>query len=70
MLSMSCPSLRYLGLIRCDQVTAETMEHLVVHYPHINYSTFILESKKLLDRARREGFNFDENRITANKTHD
>lgn len=59
-LSATCSSLQYLGLIRCDSVTAEGVEELVEKYPHITYSTFILESKKLIERARREGFMFND----------
>ncbi|XP_061180559.1 uncharacterized protein LOC133189168 [Saccostrea echinata] len=59
-LSATCTSLRYLGLIRCDAVTADAVEELVAQYPHITYSTFILESKKLIERARREGFMFND----------
>ncbi|XP_062566101.1 uncharacterized protein LOC134228457 [Saccostrea cucullata] len=59
-LSATCSSLRYLGLIRCDAVTADAVEELVAQYPHITYSTFILESKKLIERARREGFMFND----------
>ena len=55
-ISLACKHLDYFGLIRCDKVTQETVEELVLKYPQINYSTFILESRRLLARARREGF--------------
>ncbi|WAR29828.1 FXL17-like protein [Mya arenaria] len=54
-----CAYLEYLGLIRCDKVTLATMEQLVLKYPRVNFSTFILESRRLLERARREGYVFD-----------
>ncbi|KAL3885400.1 hypothetical protein ACJMK2_025463 [Sinanodonta woodiana] len=57
-LSEACPKLSYLGLIKCDNVQNESMEELVVQFPHIKYSTFMLESRHLIDRARREGFQF------------
>ncbi|XP_060083273.1 F-box/LRR-repeat protein 17-like [Ylistrum balloti] len=62
--SANCPALRYIGLIRCDQVTSDGIEDLVDKYPHINYSTFILESRKIIEMARMQGFQFpssDEN---------
>lgn len=62
-LSATCQSLRYLGLIRCDAVTADAVEELVAKYPQITYSTFILESKKLIERARREGFMFNDDQV-------
>lgn len=62
-LSATCQSLRYLGLIRCDAVTADAVEELVAKYPQITYSTFILESKKLIERARREGFVFNDDQV-------
>ena len=57
-ISDACPHLDYFGLIRCDQVTVETVEQLVLKYPRVNYSTFVLESRRLLERAQREGFMF------------
>ncbi|XP_053387495.1 uncharacterized protein LOC123542197 [Mercenaria mercenaria] len=57
-ISLACKHLDYFGLIRCDRVTIETIEELVLKYPRINYSTFILESRKLLERARKEGYQF------------
>lgn len=65
-LSTTCQSLRYLGLIRCDAVTADAVEELVAKYPQITYSTFILESKKLIERARREGFVFNDDQVHVN----
>lgn len=58
-MSLACKHLDYFGLIRCDRVTVETIEELVLKYPRINYSTFILESRRLLERARNEGYQFD-----------
>lgn len=49
-------SLRYLGFMRCGQVTMETIEGLLEQFPHIQYSNFILESRKLLERAEQAGF--------------
>ncbi|KAK3595438.1 hypothetical protein CHS0354_003433 [Potamilus streckersoni] len=57
-LSEACPKLVYLGLIKCDNVQNDAMDELVVQFPHIKYSTFILESRRVIDRARREGFQF------------
>jgi len=37
----------------------ETIETLALTYPRINYSTFILESRRLLERARKEGYKFE-----------
>ena len=56
-ISLACKKLEYFGLIRCDKVTIDTIEELVPRFPHINYSTFLLESRRLLERARR-GFQF------------
>ncbi|XP_033726295.1 F-box/LRR-repeat protein 17-like [Pecten maximus] len=59
--SENCPALRYIGLIRCDQVTAEGIEDLLDKYPRITYSTFILESRKIIEMARMQGFQFPAN---------
>lgn len=59
--SENCPTLRYVGLIRCDHVTAEGVEELLDKYPHITYSTFILESRKIIEMARMQGFQFPSN---------
>lgn len=59
LVSEKCLKLNYLGLIRCDKVTMETIELLALTYPRINYSTFILESRRLLERARKEGYKFE-----------
>ncbi|XP_052265024.1 uncharacterized protein LOC127867723 [Dreissena polymorpha] len=58
--SLACKILEYFGLIRCDQITSETIDELVVEHPHINYSTFLLDSKRLFEKARREGYKFDK----------
>lgn len=54
--SLACKKLEYFGLIRCDKVTMETMEELVPKFPRINYSTFMLETRRLLQKARKEGY--------------
>lgn len=54
--SGACQFLRYLGFMRCGQVTMETIEQLVSQYPHIQYSNFVLESRRLLERAEKAGF--------------
>ena len=54
-ISTLCKDLRFLGLMRCDNVTSELMEDLVVRYPRIHYSTAYLDVKRLLDRAKDEG---------------
>ncbi|XP_048251581.1 F-box/LRR-repeat protein 17-like isoform X1 [Haliotis rufescens] len=54
-ISETCKSLRYLGLMRCGQVTMETVDELIPLYPQIHYSNFVLESRKLLQRARNDG---------------
>lgn len=59
--SEHCPTLRYIGLIRCDQVTVERTEDLVKRFPHIHYSTFILDARKIIQMARSQGFQFPDN---------
>lgn len=59
LVSSQCLKLNYLGLIRCDKVTMETIESLALAYPRINYSTFVLESRRVLERARKEGYKFE-----------
>ncbi|OWF41352.1 F-box/LRR-repeat protein 17 [Mizuhopecten yessoensis] len=59
--SERCTALRYIGLIRCDQVTADGIEKLVDKYPRVTYSTFILESRKIIEMARNQGFQFPVN---------
>ncbi|XP_046559139.1 F-box/LRR-repeat protein 17-like [Haliotis rubra] len=54
-ISETCKSLRYLGLMRCGQVTMETVDELILLHPQIHYSNFVLESRKLLQRARNDG---------------
>lgn len=49
--SENCPCLNYLGLMRCDQIKEEEVEKLIVEYPHITYSTFIQDTKRLLKKA-------------------
>ncbi|XP_041355889.1 uncharacterized protein LOC121373357 [Gigantopelta aegis] len=49
-------SLEYLGLLQCRQITMETIEDLVEKYPHIHYSNFVLESRKLIEQAQKAGF--------------
>lgn len=59
LVSANCFRLSYFGLIRCDKVTVETVETLAQKYPRISYSTFILESQRLLERARKDGYKFE-----------
>ncbi|XP_002736348.1 F-box/LRR-repeat protein 17-like [Saccoglossus kowalevskii] len=58
-ISSTCTQLKYLGLTRCDQVQHSTVENLVKQSPHIHYSTFLLDSKRLLDEAKKKGFVFN-----------
>ncbi len=51
-----CPRLKYLGLIRCNKVSDTVVEGLVNDHPGIHYSTFLLDSKRLIDKAREQGF--------------
>ncbi|CAH1789709.1 unnamed protein product, partial [Owenia fusiformis] len=53
-------TLRYLGLMRCDSVQHSSMEQLVIEHPLIHFSTMILDTQRLLSRARREGIQFDD----------
>ncbi len=55
-ISETCSTLRYLGMTRCDRVTVPTLEYLVEKYPHVHYSTFLLDARRLLDKARRLGY--------------
>ncbi|XP_033625290.1 F-box/LRR-repeat protein 17-like [Asterias rubens] len=54
--SSRCPRLKYLGLIRCNKVSDNVVEGLVNDHPGIHYSTFLLDSKRLIDKAREQGF--------------
>ncbi|XP_038057993.1 F-box/LRR-repeat protein 17-like [Patiria miniata] len=51
-----CPSLKYLGLIRCVKVSDTAVERMVEEHPGIHYSTFLLDSQRLIDKAREQGF--------------
>ncbi|XP_077975819.1 F-box/LRR-repeat protein 17-like [Styela clava] len=53
--SENCACLEYLGLIRCDSVPEEEVEKLVVEYPHIMYSTFIQDTKRMFAKIERDG---------------
>uniref|UniRef100_A0A4W4F407 F-box domain-containing protein n=1 Tax=Electrophorus electricus TaxID=8005 RepID=A0A4W4F407_ELEEL len=55
-IAMSSKSLRYLGLMRCDKVNEETVERLVVQYPHIVFSTVMQDCKRTLERAYQMGW--------------
>ncbi|KAK7096258.1 hypothetical protein V1264_005574 [Littorina saxatilis] len=55
-ISAACPRLRYLGIMRCGLITMATVEELLLQYPHIQYSNFELDSRRLLGRAAKEGF--------------
>ncbi|XP_063437335.1 F-box/LRR-repeat protein 17-like [Mytilus trossulus] len=54
----NCPALKYLGLIRCDSVSEKGVEAMVDKYPHIQFSTFFMESRKLIQKAIANGFKF------------
>uniref|UniRef100_A0A8C7SDS4 F-box and leucine-rich repeat protein 17 n=1 Tax=Oncorhynchus mykiss TaxID=8022 RepID=A0A8C7SDS4_ONCMY len=55
-IARSSKSLRYLGLMRCDKVNEETVERLVVQYPHIVFSTVMQDCKRTLERAYQMGW--------------
>ncbi|KAJ7993600.1 hypothetical protein DPEC_G00256310 [Dallia pectoralis] len=55
-IAQSSKSLRYLGLMRCDKVNEETVERLVIQYPHIVFSTVMQDCKKTLERAYQMGW--------------
>lgn len=55
-IAKSSKSLRYLGLMRCDKVNEETVERLVVQYPHIVFSTVMQDCKRTLERAYQMGW--------------
>ncbi|XP_076859652.1 F-box/LRR-repeat protein 17 [Brachyhypopomus gauderio] len=55
-IAMSSKSLRYLGLMRCDKVNEETVERLVLQYPHIVFSTVMQDCKRTLERAYQMGW--------------
>ncbi|KAM9811048.1 F-box/LRR-repeat protein 17 [Neosynchiropus ocellatus] len=55
-IAQSSKSLRYLGLMRCDKVNEETVELLVVQYPHIVFSTVMQDCKRTLERAYQMGW--------------
>ena len=54
--SEHCLRLKYLGLIRCNKVSDTVVEKMVTEHPSIHYSTFLLDSKRLIDKAREQGF--------------
>lgn len=55
-IAKSSRSLRYLGLMRCDKVNEETVERLVLQYPHIVFSTVMQDCKRTLERAYQMGW--------------
>ncbi|XP_051965120.1 F-box/LRR-repeat protein 17 isoform X2 [Xyrauchen texanus] len=55
-IAKSSKSLRYLGLMRCDKVNEETVERLVLQYPHIVFSTVMQDCKRTLERAYQMGW--------------
>ncbi|XP_038163995.1 F-box/LRR-repeat protein 17 [Cyprinodon tularosa] len=55
-IAKSSRSLRYLGLMRCDKVNEETVERLVIQYPHIVFSTVMQDCKRTLERAYQMGW--------------
>ncbi|XP_051499619.1 F-box/LRR-repeat protein 17 isoform X2 [Apus apus] len=55
-IAQSSKCLRYLGLMRCDQVNEATVEQLVQQYPHITFSTVLQDCKRTLERAYQMGW--------------
>ncbi|XP_028852878.1 F-box/LRR-repeat protein 17 isoform X2 [Denticeps clupeoides] len=55
-IAQNSKSLRYLGLMRCDKVNEETVERLVLQYPHIVFSTVMQDCKRTLERAYQMGW--------------
>lgn len=55
-ISSRCPHLRYMGLMRCDQITDTEAEMLVEKFPQVHYSTMWLDCKRVLEKAREQGF--------------
>lgn len=51
-ISELCRTLQYLGLMRCDLVIEDDVEELALVYPHITYSTFVQDTKRLLQKAQ------------------
>ncbi|XP_022100523.1 F-box/LRR-repeat protein 17-like [Acanthaster planci] len=51
-----CPRLKYLGLIRCTKVSDAAVERMVEDHPAVHYSTFLLDSQRLIDKAKEQGF--------------
>lgn len=56
LIAQSSKSIRYLGLMRCDQVNETTVEQLVQQYPHITFSTVLQDCKRTLERAYQMGW--------------
>ncbi|KAM9330941.1 F-box/LRR-repeat protein 17 [Gastrophryne carolinensis] len=56
LIAQSSKSIRYLGLMRCDQVNESTVEQLVQQYPHITFSTVLQDCKRTLERAYQMGW--------------
>ncbi|XP_069820782.1 F-box/LRR-repeat protein 17 [Dendropsophus ebraccatus] len=56
LIAQSSKSIRYLGLMRCDQVNEATVEQLVQQYPHITFSTVLQDCKRTLERAYQMGW--------------
>ncbi|XP_071941849.1 F-box/LRR-repeat protein 17-like [Antedon mediterranea] len=57
-ISTMCARLKYLGLMRCDKVSDRTMLQLAKQNSHIVYSTFLLDSQRLIAQATSQGFEF------------
>ncbi|XP_061409395.1 F-box/LRR-repeat protein 17 [Lethenteron reissneri] len=55
-ISRTSRSLAYLGLMRCDKVSEDTVEELVQRYPRIVYSTMLQDCKRTLARAYQLGW--------------
>ena len=48
----------YFLNLRCDSVTEKGVEDMVEKYPNIQFSTFFMESRKLIQKAIANGFKF------------
>lgn len=55
LVSSQCKDLRYLGLMRCDQITNEEAETLAKKFPRIHFSTVLLDYKRVIDKANQHG---------------
>jgi len=46
-----CPQLRHLGLVRCDQVSDDTVVQLNQQYPEVFLSTVLTEMNRVFNKA-------------------